>query len=170
VHAKQLDRLPLPVAEIASRKIGVIEDRIEAGGVLVIGVVIPGSKEERGAKTDPVSVVREFYGGHLSVDVLRLVGDRIAVVTAPGPVKGVGNVIPTDVPVTSPAQVGNVQTMRRKRARRVGADQEVVLVEVKSRPVMVVMHAHLGRVAGEEKILAIIVGDVNVLMMALESV
>ena len=77
VNAEQLDCLALPVTEIAAGKVRVVQDRIETGGMLVIGVVVAGRPEELGAEADPVAVVGEFHGGHLGVDVLVLVGQGV---------------------------------------------------------------------------------------------
>ena len=87
VDAEQPDGLPLPVAELAAGEVGVVEDGVEAGGVAVVGVVVAGGPEERRAEADPVAVVGQFDGGHLGVDVLRLVGERVEAVVAERPVE-----------------------------------------------------------------------------------
>src|SRR5262249_8700421 len=68
IDAEQPNRLSLPVAELAAGEIGIVENRIEAGGVSVARVLIAGSPEERGAETNPVSIIGKLNRGHLRED------------------------------------------------------------------------------------------------------
>ena len=129
--------------------------RVEAGGVAVVDVAVAGGVEERGAEAHPVAVVGQFHGGDLGVDVLRLVGQRVEAVVADGPVELVGEVEAADVAVAGPAEVGDVDLVRLEDADRVGPHQEVVLVEVEARLVVVVVDADLRRVAGQDEVLAV---------------
>src|SRR5207302_9446728 len=95
---------------------------------------------------------------------------RIEAVVPESPVKSVRDVVTADVPIAGPAEISDIQRVRREDADRIRPNEEVVLIEVERRTIMVVMNAELGRVAGKEEILPIIVGDVDVLMAALERV
>ena len=78
--------------------------------------------------------------------------------------------IAVDVPVARPAKVDHIEFMGLEDAHRVGPDQEAVRVEVLRGVVVVVVKADLGRVAGEEEVLAVVVGDEDVLPPVVEGV
>src|SRR5207244_2268297 len=82
----------------------------------------------------------------------------------------VGDIVGADVAVPGQAQVCHILTVWCKHADRVGPDEKTILVEVKRRSIMVVMHAQFGCIAGEDEILTEIVGDQHVLMPALKGI
>src|SRR5204862_5272127 len=82
VDAEQADALTLPEAEAAASKVGVLEDAVEASGVLVVDVVVARRPKERRPEPSPVAVVRQFGGSEGGADVLAGVGDRVERVAA----------------------------------------------------------------------------------------
>ena len=79
-------------------------------------------------------------------------------------------VVPAPVAVAGPAEVADVDRVRLEIADGVGADQEAVLVELERRRVVVVVQADLGRVAGKDEILAVVIGEEQVLAAVVERV
>lgn len=45
VHAKQPDGLPLPITEAAASEVGVVENRVEAGGSIVVDILVAAGPE-----------------------------------------------------------------------------------------------------------------------------
>ena len=86
-------------------------------------------------------------------DVLGLIGERVERIVAERPVERVIDVEAVDVPIARPAQVDDVERVRLKDADGIGADQEAVVVELEGRLVVIVVHAALRRVAGEDEVL-----------------
>ena len=80
------------------------------------------------------------------------------------------NVVPVDVPVAGEAEVGGVDPVRLEHAGRVRTDEELVVVEHDARLVVIVMDAALDRVAGPDEVLAVVVGDEDVLPPVVERV
>src|SRR5947209_13144772 len=75
-----------------------------------------------------------------------------------------------DMPIARPTEIADVQLVWLKNAVGVWADEKAVLIVMRVRIVMVVMHAELRRVARPDEILAIVVRDENSLPAILEGV
>src|SRR5262249_56495625 len=129
---------------------GVVQDRVEAGGVAVAGVAVAGGVQCRGAEPHPVPVVGQLQRRHPGVDILRLAGPRVVGVAADHPVHGVRDVVAVDVAVPGPADVDRVDLVGPRRARRCQPAGGGRVARV-----VVVVQAHLGGGAGGGEGLAV---------------
>ena len=168
--AEELEVLALPVAEFAPCEVGVVENRVETFCGSVVGIIIARGIKERSFEANPVAVDGEFERGHLGVDILRCSRDRVHAVSANSPVEGIRDVDPSDMPLPCHPEVIGFDAVWLVDADGIGTSQEVVLVEVEGGLVVVVVKAQFCRVAWEDEVLAIVVGDEDVLMSVVEGV
>ena len=77
VGAKQLDRLPLPVAEVSTGKVFVGEGGVESCGMAVVGIAVSRCPEERCAEPRVIAVITGLDGRESGGNILLLVGQGI---------------------------------------------------------------------------------------------
>lgn len=132
VDAQQLDRLPLPRAELTTSESRIVEDRVEAAALAIVDVVIARGVKERRAKPHPVAIVRQLDRGHLGIDAHRPTGQRVEAIVPQSPIKRMRDVEAVDASIAGPTQINRVDRMRLKDADRIGTSQEAVLIKIKS--------------------------------------
>src|SRR5260370_6201806 len=102
----------IPEAEEPSGKVGKIHDGIESARASVARIRVTGSVESGNAITDPIFVVGNFSGGHLSVHGDAASSNGIECVLAESLIESVREIHAADVPAAEPAEIAHANAVQ----------------------------------------------------------
>ena len=170
VGTEQFDLLADPEAELTPGKLRVVDDAVEPAPLVIVDVVVARGVEGRRAKSNPVGGIGEFDGSHRRPDIDGLECLRVERVVADHVVERTRDVELVDVTVVGEPEVAGVHFVGLGEPDRIGTHEKTVLVVLDAGLVVVVMKARLHRMAGPDEVLAIVVGDEDVLAAVIEGV
>ena len=181
--AREVESLVDIPAKRAADEEGMIEDGIEAASDVVGGVVVAAGIEAGEFEADPIAIVAEFESGHLGVDGNLLAGEGVEFVTTENLIEGVGEIPAPDVAIARPTEIEGFDVVTWRAAfigegiaacgncsKRFWASEKANFVVTRAPAVEVHVEAGLGGVAFPEKILAVEIGDEDLLVAGIESV
>jgi len=182
-RAREVEALVDIPAKRTTDEEGMVDDGIEAASDVVGGVAIAAGIEAGEFEADPIAIVAEFESGHLGVDGNLLAGEGVEFVTTENLIEGVGEIPASDVAIARPAEVEGFDIVACGTAfigegiaacgncsKRFWASEKADFVIVRAPAVEVHVETGLGGVAFPEEILAVEIGDEDLLVSGIESI
>src|SRR5713226_9203851 len=160
--AEKPNTFTIPEAEEPAGKVGKIHDGIESARASIARIRVTGSVESGNAITDPIFVVRNFSGGHLSVHGDAASSNGIECVLAESLIESVREIEPADGSAAEPAEIANANAVEDRStagsltddiANGRGTNEKAVVVIVQAGIVFVPGDDEPRGVAGKKEIL-----------------
>src|SRR5438132_153523 len=149
----QPDAIAIPERKLSADEIGIVEDRIESGGLRVSGIRVPLSKKEGAFETQIVMIDRGFDGSHIRLYTHAASGDRVTIVATKSVKIRMRQIQPAEVSIAADSDIANFDRMWPRVSNQRRPHEETIAIVFDTRAVVVVMQAALNRVAFANEVL-----------------